>query len=130
MTAYVADTHSLVWYLGAPDRLGPGARRAFAEAASGRARVYIPVIVLAELVFIVERGKIQADVGDIFRRLRSLPAFSILSLRLETVRRLQDLTGIPEMHDRIIAAEALIRKASVITRDRAVTESGIVPTVW
>lgn len=50
MTGYVADTHSLVWYLGSPDRLGPLARRAFAEANAGRARIYVPVIVLAEII--------------------------------------------------------------------------------
>ena len=130
MTAYVADTHSLVWYLGSPERLGPLARRAFAEANAGRARIYVPVIVLAELVFIVERGRIHVDVQGILRQLRTLPAFSVLPLRLATIQRLPALTSIPEMHDRLIAAEALAHKASVITRDRAIAEAGIVPTVW
>jgi PIN domain nuclease of toxin-antitoxin system len=127
---YVADTHSLVWYLGAPERLGPLARLAFTEAAIGRARIYVPVIVFAELVFIVERGKIHADVHGIVRQLRALPAFSILPLRLSIIRRLPALGSVPEMHDRLIGAEALAHKASVITRDRAIAEAGVVPTVW
>jgi PIN domain nuclease of toxin-antitoxin system len=86
--------------------------------------------VLAELVFIVERGRIHADVQGILRQLRTLPAFSVLPLRLATIQRLPALTSIPEMHDRLIAAEALAHKASVITRDRAIAEAGIVPTVW
>jgi len=130
VTAYVADTHSLVWYLGSPDRLGLLARRAFAEANAGRARIYVPVIVLAELVFIVERGRIHADVQGILRQLRTLPAFSVLPLRLATIQRLPALNSIPEMHDRLIAAEALAHKASVITRDRAIAEAGIVATIW
>ena len=130
MTGYVADTHSLVWYLGSPDRLGPLARRAFAEANAGRARIYVPVIVLAEIIFIVERGKIHADVQGIVRQLGTLPAFSILPLRLATIQRLPALNSVPEMHDRLIVAEALAHKASVITRDRAITEAGVVPTVW
>jgi PIN domain nuclease of toxin-antitoxin system len=130
VTAFVADTHSLVWYLGSPDRLGPLARRAFAEANAGRARIYVPVIVLAEIIFIVERGKIHADVQGIVRQLGTLPAFSILPLRLATIQRLPALNSVPEMHDRLIVAEALAHKASVITRDRAITEAGVVPTVW
>jgi PIN domain nuclease of toxin-antitoxin system len=31
---YVADTHTLIWYLGAPDRLGSLGRHAFAEATA------------------------------------------------------------------------------------------------
>ena len=34
------------------------------------------------------------------------------------------------MHDRLIVAEALAHKASVITCDRAIAEAGVVPTVW
>ncbi len=130
VTGYVADTHSLVWYLGSPERLGSRARGAFAEAAAGRARIYVPVIVLAELAFIVERGKIHADVREIVRQLRRLPTFAILPLRVATVQRLPSLSAIPEMHDRLIAADALAHKASVITRDRAIREAGLVPTVW
>ena len=130
MTTYVADTHSLIWYLGAPDRLGSLARHAFAEATAGRARIVVSVIVLAEIVFIVERGRVRADVRDIIRRVRSSPAFEIVPLTLATVLRLQTLAEVPEMHDRLLVAEALARKAQLITRDRTITEAGIIPTVW
>jgi PIN domain nuclease of toxin-antitoxin system len=130
LNTYVADTHSLVWYLGTPARLGPLARDAFAEAASGRARVIIPVIVLAEIIFAVERGRIRADVRQIIRRIRSVAYLRVSPLRLATILRLQTLRQIPEMHDRILVAETLVRKGSIITRDEAITNSGVVVTVW
>ncbi len=34
------------------------------------------------------------------------------------------------MHDRVIVAEALARGATLITRDEAITASGLVPVVW
>ncbi|HWQ70172.1 MAG TPA: PIN domain-containing protein [Patescibacteria group bacterium] len=126
----MADTHSLVWYLGSPLRLGPLARHAFTEAVAGWARIVIPVIVLAEIIFVVERGRIRADVPQLIRQIRSASYFCVVPLRLATILRLQTLTEIPEMHDRILVAEALARKASLITRDQAITNSGIVPTVW
>jgi len=49
---------------------------------------------------------------------------------LELVLRLRTLAGIPEMHDRILVAEALSRRASLLRRDEAVTKSGVVGTVW
>ena len=130
MTTYVADTHSLVWYLGSPERLGPLAREAFAEATVGHAKIIIPVIVLAEIIFIVERGRVHADMRSIVRQLRRHPFFSIVPLRLATVLRLQTLASIPEMHDRILVAETLAYRASLITRDRAIHDAGIVPTTW
>lgn len=130
MTTYVADTHSLIWYLGAPNRLGPLARHDFADAAAGRARIIVSVIVLAEIVFIVERGRVRADVRDIIRRVRSSPTFEIAPLTLATVLRLYTLTGVPEMHDRLLVEDALPRKAHLITRDRTIAEAGIIPTIW
>lgn len=130
MTTYIADTHSLIWYLGAPDRLGSSARRAFAEATSGRARIIVPVIVLAEIVFIVERGRVRADAGDILRRIRSSRAFEVVPLTLATILRLPTLVQVPEMHDRLLVAEALARKAPLISCDRAIAEAGVIPIVW
>jgi PIN domain nuclease of toxin-antitoxin system len=130
VTTYVTDTHSLIWYLGDPDRLGAMARQAFAEAAAGRARIIVSVIVLAEIVFIVERRRVRADTREIIRRVRSSPPFEIVPLRLGTVLRLQTLAEIPEMHDRILVAETLARNGKLITRDRAIAKAGIVPTIW
>ena len=85
---------------------------------------------MAEIVFAVERGKIRADVRQIVRRIRSLGYLQVAPLRLVTTLRLQTLPEISEMHDRILVAETLARKGSLITRDEAITNSGVVATVW
>jgi PIN domain nuclease of toxin-antitoxin system len=97
---------------------------------AGQATIILPVIVLAEIIFAVERGRVRADVRKIIRRIRSLRYFRVVPLRLTTILRLQTLTEIPEMHDRIIVAETLLRKGTLITRDATITTSGVVPTVW
>lgn len=97
---------------------------------AGRAQVILPVIVLAESIFAVERGRVRADVRQIIRRIRSLDYLRIVPLRLVTTLRLQGRTEIPERHHRILVAETLVRKGSRLTRDEAITNSGIVATVW
>ncbi len=54
---YVADTHSLLWYLYDVPRLGSRAEVASREVSAGRATLLIPAIVLAEIVHIVERRR-------------------------------------------------------------------------
>ena len=39
LPAYVADTHSLIWYLTASPRLGKEAKSAFDRVAAGQARL-------------------------------------------------------------------------------------------
>jgi len=43
----VADTHALLWYLGAPKKLSVKAKRAFNGAESGRQTLFVSVISLS-----------------------------------------------------------------------------------
>ncbi len=48
---YVTDTHSLLWYLHNPKRLGPAAATAFGQVAANEADLIVPVIVIAEIIY-------------------------------------------------------------------------------
>lgn len=130
MIDYVADTHSLLWYFVRPDRLGSHATEAFQQVAVGQAKLHIPVIALAEIVFVVEAGRIKVDLVTFFDQLTKIPNLNIVPLIETTVQQLPQLTAIPEMHDRLIVAEAIRLQASLITRDQAITTSGLVPVIW
>jgi PIN domain nuclease of toxin-antitoxin system len=130
LKTYITDTHSLLWAFTRPNKLGDKARAAFEEIAEGRAVLLIPVIVLAELFFTVENKPIQADLKEILTRLRRSPNVQFVDLAFETVTKLPDLTAIPEMHDRMIVAEALNQRADLITRDESITDFGLVNVVW
>jgi len=129
-TAYVADTHSLLWYLYDVPRLGSRAEAAFRAVSAGRATLLIPAIVLAELVHIVERRRHDIDVDEALDKIADADNFRVLSFDLEAARALIDLTGIPEMHDRMIVAAARDYGALLITRDETITASGLVTVVW
>jgi predicted nucleic acid-binding protein len=127
---YVTDTHSLLWYFARPKLLGPGAAAAFAQVAAGEAGLIVPVIVLAELIFALESKPLSADWDLVMSHLQASPNVTIADWTLARTLDLRHLRAIPEMHDRLIAAEALARGATLITRDQAITASGLVPVVW
>jgi PIN domain nuclease of toxin-antitoxin system len=130
MKTYVADTHALIFYLSEPARLGSRARKAFAEAVRGEAEIVLPVIIFAELIFAVERGRVKLDVASVVRQVKDTSFFQVAPLTLEHLLAIRTMTAIGELHDRIIAAEALARQSGLITRDANVRKSGIVSTVW
>ncbi len=130
MTLYVTDTHSLLWYLGGSPLLGNAARSAFDEAAAGSSEMSVPAIVLAELIMLVEKRRSVIDMTRIVAALRAAPGFRLTSLSPEAAIRIQSLTTLSDIHDRLIVAEALEAGATLITRDQAITASGLVPVVW
>ncbi len=127
---YIADTHSLVWYFYAPKRLPPMAAGAFAAIASGQARLIVPVIVLAELIWIAQKGRINVDIDDVIRRLQASFQVEIRPLEFSRVLNLRRYTAVTEMHDRLIVAEAAAQGASLITSDEEITGASLVPCVW
>lgn len=129
-TTYVADTHSLIWYLIGSPQLGVRARQAIDDAVSGRAALIIPVIVLAKLVLLVEKGRILASLDAMLALLHGQEGFLIQPLSVEVVLIIRGPSQLPDIHDRLIVAEALMHNAALITRDRAITSSDLVSVLW
>ena len=119
---YVTDTHSLLWHLYDLPQLTPAARAAFSEVENGEATLLIPAIVLAEIVFTVERRRHDIDVGEILDRISVADNYRILPFDLHAARRLTDVTAISEMHDRMIVCEALAHQSPLITKDQEIYE--------
>jgi PIN domain nuclease of toxin-antitoxin system len=130
MTAYMVDTHSLLWAFHKPGKLGKEARQVFEEVANGESRLLIPVIVLAELIFTIENKPVQADLEKILSAIQNSPNIEFVDFDYETALQLRNLTAIPEMHDRIIVAAAIEHDATLITFDKTIRESGLVDVVW
>jgi len=130
MPLYVADTHALLWYLAGSPQLSAAARAAFDEAASGTSEVVVPAIVIAELIVLAEKRRGTIDLSPIVAALKTQPGFRLTALTPETALRIQSLATLADIHDRLIVAEALERRASIITRDRSIASSGLAPVVW
>jgi PIN domain nuclease of toxin-antitoxin system len=127
---YVTDSHSLIWYLLDSPKLSFNANKVFKKIEDGKAQLLIPAIVVAEIIYIVQSGKVQADLDILLLRVQESDNFQISPLGLDELICLKEQTEIPEMHDRFIVCEALLNKAKIITKDKVVKDSGVVEVVW
>lgn len=130
MNFYVTDTHALFWYLINSPLLGAGASGAFDEADNGRALIYIPAIVLAELYFLNEKKQRPIDFRTKYQRLEESRQFVLLPFLPATMLDFDTCKSVNEMHDRMIVADARRLNATLITRDHEINASGLVQTIW
>jgi len=130
MPTYVTDTHSLIWYLMDSPRLSLVANRCFKLIEEGKARLLIPAIVMAEIIYIVEKGEVEANLDDLVDRIREAENFELSPLGIDQLLCLKDEKSIQEMHDRLIVCEALVNGATLITKDKEIKEAGVVDVCW
>lgn|SRR5574341_1036156 len=130
---YVADTHALAWYLTADKRLGDEARTVLDAVKADTAIMVIPAVALAELLMIVEKGRVVLPATRLDLALtewRSARNVRLTDLTIERVLQAQQLTQLADIFDRLIVAEALALKAPIITMDLDITSSKVVPVIW
>lgn len=132
LTDFVIDTVALVRHL--EDDLPPAADRAFRDAEAHRGRLFLPEIALAEFIYIALRGRIHApnpralidEVVDQIRASEYLALSSLPPTAWDTFLQL----NVPELHDRLIVADAVYRGLPLITNDPAAGAVEGLRTVW
>ena len=130
LVRFVADTHALWWYLRSPKRLTAAASAVFRLAETGNATIVVPAITVAEFYFLsVKLGQPFAP-SDLLSALDSVSGIELSDLGRAQLARLDAFPEIPEMHDRLIAAESMALGVPVVTRDGTLLASPRVETVW
>jgi PIN domain nuclease of toxin-antitoxin system len=117
VTGVVTDTHALVFHLVEPGKLGKSARRAFAAADSGKLLCHVPVIVLAEVALLSERGRIRVSLQQVLASLAAHPGYEVLPLDAEQCLEFSALIGIRDPMDRLVAAASRVVHARLISSD-------------
>lgn len=110
------DTHSFYWILTNSRQLSQKARVSFTSAK----QIFIPAIVLLELLYLLEKKKENKKFDHILRRLLKDERYVVVSLDTATVQEVVKTSARLEMHDRIIVASAKLLDASLITKDRVI----------
>ena len=127
MKTYVVDTHALAWYLDDDPRLGSQAE---AVLDNDDVRVIIPAIVLAEIKYLGYKGRLTQTLDKVLRVINSDPRCTIYPVDLSVVSKAP--LGL-DIHDSLIVGTALVQREAItgiLTRDEAITSSGLVPTLW
>lgn len=133
MSACVADTHTLIWYVLGDSRLSPTAHATLLKTAATGDSVFVPSVSLVEIVYLIEKGRFpQALLQRIISLLNDpLQELKPISLDENIAQTLQQIPRhiVPDMPDRIIAATALHLNLPLVTADHKIRASGI-QTVW
>ena len=92
MSRYVADTHALYWHFTNDPRLPQAARQIFREADLGLHQVLIPGITLIEMVYLIEKGRLDAAMVDqVFSALDVVGgSYAVAPLNQHTAQALRD----------------------------------------
>jgi PIN domain nuclease of toxin-antitoxin system len=127
----VLDTHPLVWHLaGAKRKLSRRARRVFEDAERGRLTVYVPTVVLMEIVLLEHLGRVKVSWADLLEQIRVRTSYTIEPLTTDDVGEARSLGVLADPFDRMIAGTALRLGLPLLTRDRKIGEATSVKTVW
>lgn len=128
--ADIVDTHALVWYLEGGDKLGPNARNMLNRTSE---RLIIPTIVLCEAKYIAERGRTQIRFEQLLNFVSYDHRFIIHPIDENVAQAMPVELNI---HDGIICGTALLyqrffgEETSIITKDEAIKNWGVIPTIW
>jgi predicted nucleic acid-binding protein len=126
---FAIDTMGLVLRLEGR-KLGLRAREILDAAESGGRAVHVPGMVLAEVLYLYERGRISLSLEQVADHFERFPAYTEFPLSFSVVRTAAEVSDIPELHDRLIAASARLLGVPLITNDPRIQASRFVETVW
>lgn len=133
MSAVVADTQAVVWYLTQPHRLTPAAIAAMDAATSAGEPIWVTSITLVELQYLVEKNRLPATVLDWLRAELDdvTSAFELKALTREVADALPLVSrdAVLDMPDRIIAATAHQLGLPLVTSDHKIRASGVA-VIW
>ena len=129
MIAAIADTHTAIWYLFSDPRLGRVASAFIDETIARGDQIGLSSISLAEMVYLVEKGRIEtsalddtlAALADPSAVLHQIPLDESIVLKMRDVSR----KDIPDLPDRVVAATALLYSVPVLSCDGRIRSSNI-----
>lgn len=132
LTGAVIDTVALVRHL--DDSLPKPAEAIFRAAESGRGPLYLPEIVLGEFAYLALRGRLKlahprAVVEEVVDQVRAAGYIQLSPLPAPGWSIFLDL-DVPELHDRLIASDALARGIPLVSNDREFAKVPGLRLIW
>lgn len=135
MDRYVIDTHALLWYATADNRIGNNAKAVIEKCEAGEVQIIVPAIVLIEAISVLRnpRKEFSYNPNTLFDWLTTNQNFLISDLSLDVARSynndLENLRSLHDDHDRlVVVASRIFNSAPILTRAQDI--SGVATTIW
>jgi PIN domain nuclease of toxin-antitoxin system len=133
-SSHVIDAHALLWHAQGDPRLGTAARAVLEDPD---ASLVLPVIAFAEACIAVQRGRTRiSHVQSLIDGVEADRRVRFIDVSKDIVLDSLLLTALDDLHDKLIVATTLYvareqgRPAPLLTADRQITASNLVPIVW
>lgn len=123
------DTHAALWLVQGDERLSPAALSRIQEL--DRNEIFVSDLLLFELALLITKRRVVVDeplgpfLNDFAAHFRVLPVDAVIAAAAAELALPQ---GDP--FDRIFVATAVRHTLPLVTRDREIRDSELVPTIW
>lgn len=126
---YVADTMAVVLRL-EKRKMPRKVKEVFVRAEAGHVELLIPTMVLAEIGYLSEKRRIDTSLETAVSYVEECNTIAMEPITAQIVVKAFEISDIPELHDRIIAATASARNVPLLTNDPVVAASKFIRTLW
>lgn len=126
---YATDTMGLVLRL-ERRKLPRQVKQIFETIEQGEGILSIPAMVLAEIGYLSEKGRIDTCLQEALTYSETFPNVAVVSLSQEILVRSFAIDDIPELHDRLIAGTASALKVPLLTNDPVIANSRSLTVIW
>lgn len=130
VASFILDTHAFVFAVVTPAKLGRRARQVMQRAETGLDEVCLPAAAAAEIQLLRELGRTRVGLPEIRAAIEEVAGLRFLDLDLAQIDEFAALVSIRDPFDRLILGAARAIGARLITRDRRLSETGLVEAVW
>ena len=132
LTEAVIDTVAFIHHL--DDSLPGAAARMFRDAENGKGQLFLPEIALGEFLYVALKGRLgiprpRAVVEEVLDHVRASGYIQLSSLGSTGWSVFLDLE-VPELHDRMIAADAISRDVPLVSNDPELSGIRGLRRVW
>lgn len=127
---YVTDTHALLWWFTDSPKISSRASEIFKICERGESIIFIPSIVIAELISIFDKKRVSFNFRNLFKKVHTSENFILIALDYPILEKMATLKEVPELHDKIIASTAKYLRAPIITKDKILQSQPSIRTVW
>jgi PIN domain nuclease of toxin-antitoxin system len=123
------DTHTFFWYIvrSENNKLSSKALESI-KNAENYGTIFIPIIVMMELLYMIEKKKVDLSFDEVLSKIEASENYVILPLDVDVLKIVGDIKGL-ECHDRLIVAAAKLTGAPLVSKDMEIRKLGV-GVIW